>query len=242
MQGEVTGPGQCSNQIDSYGKECIEENKLLYSYKDKLGVPPLGMVDDVLAVSKCGSDSVAMNAFLNQKTNIKRLQYGPDKCHHLHVGKEKSLCPDLYIDQWKLEKKDKFETDIKNLIDVMDEPCLVENVKDDKYLGDVISVDGRNTKNIEAKIAKAIGITKQIKNILDDMCLGSFFFEVALILRNSLFLNGILTNLEASYGLTNVEINQLEQMDESLIRKLLECPISVPKEMLYLESHQSGTS
>ena len=28
--------------------------------------------DDVIAVSRCGVDSVAMNAYLNQKTNIKK--------------------------------------------------------------------------------------------------------------------------------------------------------------------------
>ena len=45
MQGEVTGPGQCSNQIDTFGKECIEEEEeLLYTYKHIGGIPPLGMV------------------------------------------------------------------------------------------------------------------------------------------------------------------------------------------------------
>ena len=73
MQGEVTGPGQCSNQIDTFGKECLDQSKLLYKYKGDLGVPPLGMVDDVLAVSRCGVESVEMNAFLNQKTNLKKL-------------------------------------------------------------------------------------------------------------------------------------------------------------------------
>ena len=80
MQGEVTGPGQCSNQVDTIAKECIEDAKLLYKYKGDISVPPLGMVDDVVAVSHCGIESVEMNAYLNQKTNIKRLQYGPDKC------------------------------------------------------------------------------------------------------------------------------------------------------------------
>ena len=235
MQGEVTGPGQCSNQIDTYGKECLEDSKLLYNYKGNLGIPPLGMVDDVLAISRCGSDSVAMNAFLNQKTNIKKLQYGPDKCHQLHVGKEKSLCPDLFIDHWKLVKKDELETGISNLTDLLDYEHQIESLNDDKYLGDIISVDGMNTKNIAAKIAKATGITRNIKSILEDMCLGPYFFEVALVLRNSLFLNGILTNLEVSYGLTEDEITKLEQMDEALIRAMLECPVSVPREMLYLE-------
>ena len=235
IQGEVTGPGQCSNQIDTYGKECLEDSKLLYNYKGNLGIPPLGMVDDVLAISRCGSDSVAMNAFLNQKTNIKKLQYGPDKCHQLHVGKEKSLCPDLFIDHWKLVKKDELETGISNLTDLLDYEHQIESLNDDKYLGDIISVDGMNTKNIAAKIAKATGITRNIKSILEDMCLGPYFFEVALVLRNSLFLNGILTNLEVSYGLTEDEITKLEQMDEALIRAMLECPVSVPREMLYLE-------
>ena len=134
-----------------------------------------------------------------------------------------------------MAKKDEFKTGINNLVDVQEDTHRLKSVHDDKYLGDVISVDGRNSKNIAAKKAKACGIVKQIKNILDEMCLGPYFIEVALILRNSLFINGILTNLEASYGLNESEIQQLEQMDECLLRTILECPISVPKEMLYLE-------
>ena len=120
MQGEVTGPGQCSNQVDTIGKECINESKLLYSYKDELGVPPLGMVDNIFAVSHCGHESVAMNAYLKQKTNIKRLQFGPDKCPQLHVGRDSEVCPELFIDTWKLAKRDEFKTGINNLVDVQE--------------------------------------------------------------------------------------------------------------------------
>ena len=67
------------------------------------------------------------------------------------------------------------------------------------------------------------------------MCLGPHCLEVALTLRNSLFINGILTNMEASYGLKDSEIDQLEQMDEWLLCIFLEVPSSVPREMLYLE-------
>ena len=44
-----------------------------------------------------------------------------------------------------------------------------------------------------------------------------------------------MTNLEASYGLSDAEVTQLEQMDETLLRTILECPMTVPKEMLYLD-------
>ena len=128
------------------------------------------------------------------------------------------------------------KTGINNLVDAMgDEAHKVENFLQDKYLGDIISVDGKNTKNIAAKVSKAIGIVKKVRDTLDDMCLGPYFFEVAVTFRNSLFLNGILTNLEARYGLKEDEVSELEKMDESLLRAILECPRSVPKEVLYLE-------
>ena len=72
-------------------------------------------------------------------------------------------------------------------------------------------------------------------SILDDMCFGPFQFEVANTLRESLFINSILTNSEVWYNLSKIEIEQLEQIDEELLRKVLETGRSTPKVMLYLE-------
>ena len=47
-QGDVFGPLLCSNLVDNIGKECIIENKYLYSYKGVVEVPTLGMVDDLI--------------------------------------------------------------------------------------------------------------------------------------------------------------------------------------------------
>ena len=44
-----------------------------------------------------------------------------------------------------------------------------------------------------------------------------------------------MTNLEASYGLTDSDIAELEKCDEQLLRLILECPRTTPKERLYLE-------
>ena len=104
-----------------------------------------------------------------------------------------------------------------------------------KYLGDVISKDGKNTKNIEARKSKGIGVVNQIMCILNDIIFGPYHFEVALILRKSLLLSSLLTNSEAWYGMSLAEIEQIEQVDEMLLRKILEAGKSCPKEMLYLE-------
>ena len=59
--------------------------------------------------------------------------------------------------------------------------------------------------------------------------------ETAILLRESMFLNGILTNAEIWYSLTKEEIKQLEDLDLTLLRKLLNVPYSTPSEAFYLE-------
>ena len=56
-----------------------------------------------------------------------------------------------------------------------------------------------------------------------------------IVLRNSRFTNGLLTIMEAAYGLTDDEIEEIEKCDEQLLRIVLECPSKTAKEMLYLE-------
>ena len=87
MQGEVFGPLCCSVQVDTFGKECVHKRKYLYEYKDEVGIPPLAMVDDLALISKCGLDSVLINGYINQKTNIKKLQFGVDSATKCILGK-----------------------------------------------------------------------------------------------------------------------------------------------------------
>lgn len=111
----------------------------------------------------------------------------------------------------------------------------MESVDEDTYLGDVISGDGKNTKNINKRISKGLGIISSVTNLLDKICLGAFYFEVAVLLRESMFLNGILTNAEVWHNVKKGEIEELEELDRSLLRKILQVPATTPKEALYLE-------
>ena len=51
----------------------------------------------------------------------------------------------------------------------------------------------------------------------------------------NLLISSLLSNSESWYNLTEEDLKQLEQVDEKLLRGVLECPVSTPKEMLYLE-------
>ena len=167
LQGDVFGPLECSVLVDTFGKECLEQEKYLYMYKGEVGIPPLAMVDDLITVANCGTESVIMNSYLNAKASVKKLQFGMSKCHKLHVGKEKRSCPDLYLDEWKVKVVE--ETGSITLEDTQENEHIVEAVSDEKYLGDIISKDGRNTKNIKARSDRANGSINQIMEILENV-------------------------------------------------------------------------
>ena len=64
-------------------------------------------------------------------------------------------------------------------------------VSEDSYLGDIISGDGKHGKTIKKRLGKGMGIISEIMNILEKVTLGEFYFSTAILLRESMFLNGI---------------------------------------------------
>ena len=80
MQGTVPAPLKCSIQMDTLGKECIEHGECLFKYKECVDIPPLAMIDDILAVSECSVETVKMNAIIQSKVAHKNLELGPDTC------------------------------------------------------------------------------------------------------------------------------------------------------------------
>ena len=75
----------------------------------------------------------------------------------------------------------------------------------------------------------------RIFTYLNDVFLGPYFFEAALMFRSSLLLNSILINSESWYNLTESDIQQLESVDIIFHRRLLETPKSTPIGLMHLE-------
>ena len=235
-QGDVFGPILCSNQIDTFGRECLKERKYIYSYKGEVDIPPLGMIDDLVCVSECGHRTTMLNAFLNHKTSSKKLQFGVDKCKKLHVGlvRREYKCQNLKIDKWE-EIRIRNEENVEIAEDIFVGEHIMEEKSEEKYLGDIITTDGKNIKNILARVAKGKGIVIRIFTILDAIPLGKRYFEIGLILRDVLLVSSMLFNSEAWYNVTQKEMELLETVDTLFLRKLIGAPKSTPKEMLYLE-------
>ena len=94
----------------------------------------------------------------------------------------------------------------------------MEEKSEEKYLGDLISTDGKNMKNFKSRTEKNRGIVNKILTVLDGIPLGKHYFEVGMLLRSSLLVSSMLFNCEAWYNLTNSEFDLLESIDLQFLR------------------------
>ena len=82
MQGTVPAPLKCAGQMDSLVRKCYTEENYLYNYNGSCYVPSLGMIDDTIAATKCGIQSVEMNALINTFIESKKLSFNTSKFPH----------------------------------------------------------------------------------------------------------------------------------------------------------------
>ena len=216
MQGGVLTPLKCSIQMDTLGKEMLENSELartMFKYKDCVHIPVLTFIDDAISVTECGPNSVKMNAYMQSKVDTKKLELGETKCFKIHIGNKKCSCPVL-----KIHNKE-----------------MLSSTKE-KYLGDLITSDTKIDENIKMRHDKGLGIANQILSILKEVSFGIFHFEMGLLFRTSLLLNGILFNTEVLFSMTEKHVKSLEECDKYLMRSLFNAEIGTPIEALFIET------
>ena len=75
-----------------------------------VNILPSSYVDDLLTLAKCGSESLALNTFINAQIDSKKLRFhtpdvnGKSKCHFMHIGRKNRLCPELQVNGTKMEQ------------------------------------------------------------------------------------------------------------------------------------------
>ena len=219
MQGTVWSSLFCTTTMDKLGKIFYKNKEFLYKYRNKIEIPSLGMVDDILSVQKCSIDASKANAVINAFVDSKKLILNKNKCHRIHIGPKNRVknrnygCPDLKVHNAKMSDS-----------------------KKEKYLGDVIDNTGKNRETVNERQRKGYAIVAEILAILDDIPLGKHKMEIGLHLRQAMLLNGMLYNSEVWHALGNEEIKILEKVDEHLLRMLVKAHSKTAIEFLYLEA------
>ena len=155
----------------------------------------------------------------------------------MHIGCKTMICPQNVIDTWGVKSRVEETRSILDLADVETDPHSME-VKDNwKYLGDILSSDGKNDANIAERCQRGLGAVTNICQTLKDLCLGPYYFEAAIILRSSLLLSTLLSNSEAWVNLSKTNVEDLEAVDERFLRNMFcDAHVKTPLEVLYLET------
>ena len=155
--------------MDSIARECLMDNNVeRFRYRRGVSIPPLGMIDDLATVTYCGSDSVTMNALINAKVSMKKLEFNQSKCVKLHVAKaERKTCGNtgpragnakcVYLEVQDSEMRD---------------------AEQEKYVGDVISNTGSNDANVSRRKSIGVGALSTIFAILHEVSLGYQYIEM----------------------------------------------------------------
>ena len=215
MQGTVWGTMFCVAIMNKLIKLVHENPDLLFFYKGKVAVPPLEMVDDVLAIQKCGPTSEAINTTINSFMETEKLTLSHSKTHVIHVGKNRDKCSNLKVHDKNMDNSDK-----------------------EKYLGDKIDTSGKPRATILDRKAKGYGIVGQIVAITEEAPLGMWRMRSAMLLRDAMLVNSMLFNSEAWQGIVRDDIEQLSRVDVALFRKLISSHSKTPSEALFLETGQ----
>ena len=92
------------------------------------------------------------------------LQFGAEKCFVIHIGKEHEAYKNVEqcVNGWVVKNVSEFETGNTTLEDTLDHDIELSHVNSEKYLGQIISSDSKNTKNILKMKNKGIGMQNRI--------------------------------------------------------------------------------
>ena len=168
-------------------------------------IPMLLWIDDVISIAESTNDQWSVLRDMDIFAKDHRLRWGQAKCQVMKIGKHKK---DIRND-WKIGEMDISET------------------KSYKYLGDVITDDGKNTKNIESRKNKSIATTISIKTIASNHSFKQIGAQVLIDLHETINMTAVLTNSE-SWTLRKKDKEEFEKLEIQAFKHLFDLPIHTP--------------
>ena len=168
-------------------------------------IPVLLWVDDVTSCMVGKEDQRTILQQVNQFGKDHKLRWGKDKCQVMRVGKHNKNNEET----WKIGEMEIGETTTY------------------KYLGDTVTNDGRNRKNLELRKNKLNASTISIKTIAANETLNMLETTVLLNLHDIINVSALLTNSE-SWNLNKRESEEIERMEICAIKRLFDLPSHIP--------------
>ena len=192
-----------SKLMDTLAEE-IEPTGEGFQLDHSLTIAYLLWFDDVISCVEGNDNQVKMLDQIAEFAIRHKLRCGAEKCKVMRIGKHSDE-----KQKWKLGTLDIEETDIY------------------RYLGDIVTNDGKNAKNIEARKGRAFATSSGINSIAGTSVLRRMETKVLLELHDKVFLSALLTNAEA-WTLGKGERDEMERIEIQTLKMLFDLPVHTP--------------
>ena len=190
--------------MDLLSEEALATDKGFKLFED-LKIAYLLWIDDVVSFALGTDEQWSVLEHIDNFAKDHKLRWGKEKCQVMKVGMHKKD----NINDWKIG----------------DMP--INETKSYRYLGDIITDDGKNEKNLENRREKSISTTISVKTVATNNIFNEIGTSVILELHETNTISALLTNCE-SWTLTKKDLNNLEQIEIQSVKLLFDLPAHTP--------------
>ena len=192
-----------SKMMDMLAEE-LQQTRDGFRLSEELIIAVLLWVDDVVSCAVGTEEQEKILNKMNEFAIKHKLQWGQSKCAVMRVGKHIQKEQEWKIGDLKIQENDSYT-----------------------YLGDTLTSDGKNAKNIEKRKGKITASTVTITTIASNEILNSIETAVLIELHEKINISTLLTNSE-SWTLNKGEIEELERIETQAIKNLFNLPVHIP--------------
>ena len=200
--------------MDILSETFIENNDLNVPISDDFSIGCAEYVDDVMTCTLGKDNQKKVLNRVDEFAKINKLEWGEEKCQVMQVGR-KVKTPET----WALGPKN------------------ITNTTTYKYLGDIITNDGKNKSNIEARFNRTQGIIRQINTTAGSEIMRKIETKTILQLYETCVIPSFLNNSE-SWTLSTSDENELDKLGIRILKRLFNLPEKTPSPAII---HSFGT-
>ena len=191
-----------SKMMDLLAEDVIESNEGIVIDNDFI-IGILLWMDDVVSCIEGEDNQLEILTKIDSFAKDHKLRWGADKCKVMPIGNHSSR------PHWQLGELE------------------IQNCTSYKYLGDLISSNGKNKENIAERRKKMVAATMSIKTIASNEILNRIETAVLLELHEKISISSLLNNGEA-WDLLIGETKELEQIELTNVKSLFDLPTKTP--------------
>ena len=193
-----------SKQMDVISEELIENENECLEIVPGLTIGALLWIDDLITCTEDTTQQENMLKRVDEFAKKNKIRWGRNKCKVMQVGTKKDD-----REEWQFG-------DIS-----------IGNCEEYKYLGDYITCDGKNKKNIEARRLKMQSSTIQITAIGSNETLRGIQAATLVMLHDTMNMPKLLINAE-TWVLSKGDRKELDKIEVQSLKRLFSLPSTTP--------------